>query len=577
MARVEEASRGLRERLRAAEADRDARAAEVADGEERLAEARAELEALREEARTMRRDRHSASETASASQQRLGAAEEDNARLRTELRTVRQALAQAQRQGEEAQTMLKNALADLEAAERAQADAEAAAGSARASEAEAVRVVRVFEEQGKDLRAQLAAVQASAGAREDALRRELADLAHRLQHATAAAEEQGLSALASSFGVALGAPTAAGAGEVGASAGPHGAAVAGSAGTAKASSTNLVESLLAQISSLQGELQGKREALSSTKSTLQGRLSAAESALAAAEADARRAEAAAQESTQAASALRSELYVLRGTKARSDAECGILADKLRDAEERLANVSAAQDALQRQVGELRASNADLRGRWEDAQGARAAANHMATVLREQLAACQEELDAYKKDVQSLRRELGAYREAAHASGNAAVGVRAGLRPFAGSVDAAADAGSAFLLDAVSAGPQADGASPNQSPAKPMRAPAPIIRATIDALEQEKEQLCARVATLSSHVAELEAAGQRAQHLEADLAALKAKSDLLLDILGEREEELDQLREELADVKDSYKVSLEHLMRQVVEQDKVVAGDKTPAQ
>ena len=102
---------------------------------------------------------------------------------------------------------IATALADVAAAEASLAEAEGALSAARSAEATATRAARSYEEQLRDLRGALSSAVASAGAREDELRAELEDAQGRLLRAQAAAEEQGVLALAQAYGLVLtGAP-----------------------------------------------------------------------------------------------------------------------------------------------------------------------------------------------------------------------------------------------------------------------------------------------------------------------------------------------------------------------------------
>ncbi len=98
---------------------------------------------------------------------------------------------------------MTSALADAEAAEHRQHEAEAALHAARSAEATATRTVAMYEGQVRDLQAQLAAAQAAAGAREDDLRAELEETTAKWQRAAAALDESGLVALAHTYGIAL--------------------------------------------------------------------------------------------------------------------------------------------------------------------------------------------------------------------------------------------------------------------------------------------------------------------------------------------------------------------------------------
>ena len=601
-----------------------------------------------------RRSSESASDIANSSQSRLAAAEEEVAKLRLEVKTQRSALATAQAQAEELKGIVSRALADVETAEAAQAEAEASLTAARSAEAAAQRVLSSYEDQIRDLRAQLASLQASSGSREDELRRDLDDMTAKWLRAQAAAEENGLMALAQAFGLninsnsgisttataaAVGYPssgasvlggggaaddsgTVAAAQRIAASIGAAlqpGASGAGASGAASSSSTatSITEALIGQLASLQAELQSKRDAWAAQRAALQARVAAAEAAAEAADADVRRAEAAAAEASSAAAALRTELISLRGAKARSDAEATLLGDRLRDAEARLLSLSAAHDAAQKQISEMGPTISDLRLRVEEHAGARAAGGHMVAVLKDQLSAAQEECVGYKREVAGLQRELAALQQRTNANGSSntsrldgpsayhspstSSGSRVPLTP-SGSAGAVGAEGDSWLHSALGRSSSTD------ATAAVMGGPTSAVQATIQALERERDIMTEQVVALTSRLAGMEGeliggsgyqsilrAGDRSifsllvrfilltnhhklpplamppiaalesslASTRAQLASLTSEHGLLLELLGERDEELEELRGELEEVKETFRIQLEALMKDAV--------------
>lgn len=410
----------LRENVKATEADRDARRDELNAAESVISTLKKRVEELESLVDESVRDKDTASGAASASQQRLSSLEDESARLRSETKALRASLQSAQKEAEDGKVIVAKALQDLESAERERESIESALQAAQSGEATASRLAATLEDTVRDLRRQLQAVQAAAGQREDELRSALDEMTSKWQRAAAAAEDSGLFALAQAYGVALGGSATNGGGAAsGASASASSAAAPGSSPSA-AAGASIAEALVQQLAAVQSELQSRRDAWASQRATLQNRLDVAESSAEKAEADVRRAESAAADASAAAGALRTELIALRGAKARSDAECALLTDRLRDAESRLASVSAAHDMSVKHATDLAASVTELRSRAEEASGGRAASSHMVSVLRDQLASATEECSAYKREVDSLRMQLqnlnannGGYASSSH--------------------------------------------------------------------------------------------------------------------------------------------------------------------
>jgi predicted nucleic acid-binding Zn-ribbon protein len=397
---LENTIKHLRSSLRAVEAERDAKKEEIASIEARLASMKSRMTDLEAEASFARKDKDTASDVANASQNRLAAAEEEVNKLRLETKAMRASLAAAQREAEESRDLVVKALADAESAEKSQREMENAIASARAAEGTASRIVAVYEDQIRDLRSQIQNAQETLGQREDDFRREVSDLQMRLQRVQSNAEDTNYSALAAAYGVSLSSKEAF-------VSSPGDRRMPSSPGSA-----NVVESLLGQVAALQAELQSKRDAWAASRATLQARIAAAESALEAADQDVKRAEASASDSAQTAASLRTEIMAMRSVKARTDADLSLTNDKLRDTESKLLSLTTAHEALQRQYQEANSSLSALRARLEEQTGSKAAASHMATVLKEQLVAAQAEILAYKRELSSMQRDKRPYGEGA---------------------------------------------------------------------------------------------------------------------------------------------------------------------
>jgi predicted nucleic acid-binding Zn-ribbon protein len=496
---------------------------------------------------SVRRTTESASDVAVSSERRLAALGEEAERLRGEAKSLRAGLAAAQKEADEQRAITSRALADVEASEAAQAEAEAALAAARSAEAAAHRVLSSYEDQIRELRSQLAALQSGAGAREDELRRDLDDMTAKWLRAQAAAEENGLMALAQAFGLNVavagqqqhnqqqqgaggddaGKAAAAGrlAATLGAALGDAGAGVSvvGGGGAAGAgagvtggggTAATITEALIGQLAALQAELQSKRDGWAAQRSALQARVAAAEAAAEAADADVKRAEASAVEASNAAAGLRTELIALRGAKARADAEAALLGDKLRDAEARVVALAAAHDAAQRQLGEAAPALAELRLRCEEHAGARAAAGHMVSVLKDQLVAAQEEAVALKREAAGLQREVVALQAATARAGGAP---GAGAPLFTGR-GGDGDAESAWLQSAVAGGrlpasassmlaaaAAASGSGDGSMGGGLLSGLSPMVQATITALERERDMMTEQVVALSGRLAQVDGA------------------------------------------------------------------------
>lgn len=611
---------------------------------------RDKLKAVQEELDSHRQSSESASGAANASERRVASAEEEANRLRSEAKTLRSALAAAQREADEQRSITNRALADVEAAEAAQAEAESSLGAARSAEAAAHRILTSYEEQIRELRQQLGAVQASAGSREDELRRDLDDMTAKWLRAQAAAEENGLMALAQAFGLNVPGLTAAGSfpapGAGGATPSPGGVGSDGDAagfsdganpatpGKAAASqrlatslgaalgapatprsqssgggggaAASITEALIGQLAALQSELQTKRDAWAAQRASLQARVAAAEAAVEAADVDVKRAEASAAEASNAAAGLRTELIAMRGARARSDAEASLLADKLRDAEARLLSLSAANDAAQRQLAEMGPTISDLRLRVEEHAGARSASSHMVSVLKDQLTGAQEEAVSYKREAASLQREVAALKAASVAAAgageqSASAAFTARYGPMTGRAGDGSDspASASWLSSALTRSSSSAGGDGSGAPTS-------AVQATIQALERERDMMTEQVVALSGRLVQVEGeasgrvwgrgegcfpvalslllafhshqshhrwpslhppspphpAGMESQlsSARAQLGSLQRDHELLLELLGERDEELEELRGELEVVKDTFRAQLDTLLR-----------------
>jgi len=400
--------KSTRERVRAVEQDRDARKEELAVAEGEIGRLKARLDALEVGLEASRAEADSTSHSAVENAGRVAALVEEVSTLRAEAKARAKALSDSARESEAAKATAVKALADNEALENAREESEAALQAARTAEAAAARLAGSLEDSLREARRALSAAQAGAGAREDYLRSQLEAMTEKWQRAVTEAEDGGLSALAAAYGVtisgerALGKTVAATVGDAVAVAGEGRSASAGDGGVAPPS-TSLAQALVSQLSALQTELASKRESWVATRSTLQARLSAAEAALERSEGEARAASGAAADAQASASALRVELITLRGSKARSEAELGMLMERAREAEGRLAVLSGAHDAACKERDETKLALVDLKSKLDEAVGARAAAGHMAGVLRDQLGALQEEAGLARREAAAARR------------------------------------------------------------------------------------------------------------------------------------------------------------------------------
>ena len=522
---------------------------------------------LEEEASFARRDKDSASDTAVVWERRVTAAEEEAARLRSEAKSLRAAASAASKEAEEQRGLVTQALNDVEASERNAAEAEAGLASARAAEATATRLLGAYEEQVRDLRSQIAVVQAAAGARDDDLRRDLDDMTSKWQRAQSAAEEQGLQALATAYGLNVnfsgGASMAQQHGQAGSGGGGEeeegvaprlasqlqlgvggrgpaspahqlqfssrmgdDAGGSNSGGKAPSSSSSsggsivsVTEALISQLAHLQGELQQKRDAWAAQRAALQARVAAAEAAAEGADADARRAETTAADASASAAALRTELISLRGVKARTESEAALTASKLRDSEARLGALTAAHDAMQRQHAEASSALGDLRMRLEEQSGARAAASHMVSVLKDQLAGAHEESVSHKREVAALGREIAALKAALAGGSSGDAAAAAARLPFGSASGAASTSSSlsssaasssvssaaSWLNSALSGGGSSGASSPGRGGGGGSSGSVPqsALLASLHALEREKELLTEQVVMLTTRLAAME--------------------------------------------------------------------------
>ncbi|KAG5190906.1 TATA element modulatory factor 1 TATA binding protein [Tribonema minus] len=83
-----------------------------------------------------------------------------------------------------------------------------------------------------------------------------------------------------------------------------------------------------------------------------------------------------------------------------------------------------------------------------------------------------------------------------------------------------------------------------------------------AAETERDALADEVAALGRRSAELEAALSTLPDTVEQAQELARKNNVLLELLGEKEEEVEQLLEDLEESRAAYKTQLEELMQQV---------------
>ena len=559
VASAESTLKTLRSTVRTVEADRDARKEELATAEAQLSLLKSRVEELETLVAATSRDKDNVSGMATASQQMLTTLEDEAVKLRSENKALRTNISSVQRELEEGKVQLGRALGDAQAAEREREQLEAALQTSQSSEASASRLASGLEDQLRDLRKQLSAAQTSMGQREDDLRSALDEMTSRWQKAASAAEDGGLAALAQAYGASVSSSNS---------------LATSSVMTGSAPSRPAVEAIIQQLASAQSELQTRRETWASQRTSLQTRLEAAEAAADKAESEAKRAESSSADATAALTALRTEMLALRSAKGRVDSDAAVLADRLRENESRLISLSSSLDAATQRVSELSAVASDLRSRLDEAAGARSASSHMLGLLRDQLAKATSDLDSKTREVAELQDSLQRSNTSKVASTPVSSSRDSSLSaplstPGVGWLESALGKPTAqtplLTTSMNSATPMF--ASPlhglNGSAggglASPPSALSPhpsFLQVSMAEADLEREKLTEAVVELSARVKKYEGMDLVCSSLRTQLAEAISRHNVLLEMLGEREEELEDLRADIEEIKSAFRQQLE---------------------
>jgi DNA repair exonuclease SbcCD ATPase subunit len=566
VAAAEATIKTLRSTIRTVEADRDARKEELATAEAQLSLLKSRVEELETLVAATSRDKDNVSGMATASQQMLTALEDEAVKLRSENKALRTNISSVQRELEEGKVQLGRALGDAQAADNEREQLEAALQASQSSEASASRLASGLEDQLRDLRKQLSAAQTSMGQREDDLRSALDEMTTRWQKAASAAEDSGLAALAQAYGASVSSSTSLAA--------PQG--IPGSA----AGGRPAVEAIIQQLAAAQSELQTRRETWASQRTSLQTRLEAAEAAADKAESEAKRAESSSADAVAALNALRTEMLALRSAKGRVDADAAILADRLRENESRIISLSSSLDAATQRISELSASTSDLRSRLDEAAGARSASSHMLGLLRDQLAKAASDLDAKTREVAELQELL-----TRSSSSKIAASPVSSSRDGPTNVAPLSTPGVGWLENALgkptaAQTPSLTSSMNSSTPifASPMHgmnnassgmAQTPILsphpsflQVSMAEADLEREKLTEAVVELSARVKKYEGIELVCSSLRTQLAEAISRHDVLLELLGEREEELEDLRADIEEIKLAFREQLETALKGV---------------
>lgn len=86
---------------------------------------------------------------------------------------------------------------------------------------------------------------------------------------------------------------------------------------------------------------------------------------------------------------------------------------------------------------------------------------------------------------------------------------------------------------------------------------------LTSLQTSRDALLEEVSFLSSKLSEWEDKMASFPSVQADNALLRERNDALLILLGEKEEELESLLQDMQDVKNLYKCEIEHLLSKIV--------------
>lgn len=594
IANLEGTIKKLRETIKNTEADRDARKEELNIADNEISNLKRRVEELESIVDISTRDKDTASESASASATRLSTLEEEAAKLRSENKALRSNLASVTKEVEDNRIVVARALADLEHIEKENETLEANLQISRTNEAANSRQVQLYEENMKELRKQLSTIQLTAGKREDELTAALEEMINRYQRASAAAEDNGITALAQAYGVTLDQPSSSNNDTL-------------SSGTSKTSNTSSMEALIAQLATVQAELQSRRDAWTSQRMTLQARLEATETALERAENDVRRMESTTADATASMNALKTEIATLRSSKNRSDTEISLLTERLTEAEEKFTTVTNAYETTLRNSRESTSTITDLRAKLDEALGSRAASTHMVSVLREQLTTANEEITLLKKDIQNVRKSMdtmttttnnnNSNRENTNGSPlkptNDTETTREPHTPNSSdtgpetnnpnnSIDKSVVATQAWLQSTLSSIPSpltslsqsnglrtpygsatpkgnyANGLSRFQTPLSAL--PTSALQTVVEDLEMERNHLADTVVILSSKVKQYENTESELYQTRLALQHAEQQHEVVLEMLGEREEEIEALTSDLEEVKLAFREQIESLLR-----------------
>jgi TATA element modulatory factor len=553
--------KSLRSNIRTVEADRDARKEELASAEATLSLLKSRVEELETLVAATSRDKESVSGMANASQQMLTALEDEAVKLRSENKALKTNISSVQRELEEGKVQISRALGEAQTSEREKEILEAALQTSQSAEASASRLASGLEDQLRDLRRQLSAAQTSMGQREDDLRSALDEMTSRWQKAASAAEDGGLTALAQAYGASV-----------------MSSLSSQSTTSGSSQSRPAVEAIIQQLAAAQSELQTRRETWAAQRTSLQSRLEAAEAAADKAESEAKRAESSSADATAALTAIRTELLALRSAKGRVDSDSAVLADRLRESESRLISLSSSLDAANLRVTELSSVTSDLRSRLDEAAGARSASAHVLGLLRDQLSKATSDLETKTREIAELQDTLSRINSKSSSSPStvtretSSVYVNLSTPGAVGWLETALGKSSTQISDGSLLSSTSVSTPLFTSPVNIASttsfvngmnsAPSPhpsFLQMSMAEADLEREKLTEAVVELSARVKKYEGLETVCSTLKTQLADAISRHDVMLELLGEREEELEDLRADIEEIKTSFRHQLNEAM------------------
>jgi chromosome segregation ATPase len=330
--------------------------------------------------------------------------------------------------------------------------------------------------------------------------------------------------------------------------------------------------LLAQARALQDEMRHRQEAYAATEAALTERASLAEAAV-------RKSDASRLEAEKRASALGADLRAAQSEIESLSRELEVVREKVVQSELQIANLTENMVTLEAEaeVAKASARKANSEARKQEALKV-ADAIQMADRAEENLRQQGLQLEAAKQKVRKLEQDLRA-SQVEKASGVSALSHRRNSSDRGGfrlSTEAEADDSSlgGDVLDLRKMGSFA-GVEALQASLRQKEGEVRGLRNMIDELEKLRDALTDEVAELGRRTVDLEGQVREMPGIRAKLCDLEKKNELLLEMLGEREEEVEALQADLADAKAVFQSQIQSLFPSSANTSNNQSSDVTP--